>query len=288
MKKRRNSRIVAALVFLASIYAQAQESASDTLYFSLQESMTFAMEHNLNAENARLDVDAADQRVWETAAIGLPQVNGSLNYNYNINLPTTLIPDFVGDPNDKIEVQFGTRHNASTGITGTQLVFSGEYIVGLQAAKIFKQFTEQNRLRAEQDVRSLVMQTYYLVLLGESTLEALQGNRDNVRATFEETLELYRAGFAEEIEADQLEVAKINLENAVLSMERQILATRNLLKYQMGMERDKHIILNDSLASLVGHLHGYAPIAPYEANLEDGEPPVYPVDFRDVKGPFYR
>ncbi|MEJ2211168.1 MAG: YifB family Mg chelatase-like AAA ATPase, partial [Anaerolineae bacterium] len=39
-----------------------------------------------------------------------------------------------------------------------------------------------------------------------------------------------------------------------------------------------------SLASLVGHLHGYAPIAPYEANLEDGEPPVYPVDFCDVKG----
>jgi len=251
MKKRRNSRIVAALVFLASIYAQAQESASDTLYFSLQESMTFAMEHNLNAENARLDVDAADQRVWETAAIGLPQVNGSLNYNYNINLPTTLIPDFVGDPNDKIEVQFGTRHNASTGITGTQLVFSGEYIVGLQAAKIFKQFTEQNRLRAEQDVRSLVMQTYYLVLLGESTLEALQGNRDNVRATFEETLELYRAGFAEEIEADQLEVAKINLENAVLSMERQIMASRNLLKYQMGVDRQIPVVLTDSLPALV-------------------------------------
>ncbi|MFN2226875.1 MAG: YifB family Mg chelatase-like AAA ATPase, partial [Anaerolineae bacterium] len=39
-----------------------------------------------------------------------------------------------------------------------------------------------------------------------------------------------------------------------------------------------------SLASLVGHLHGYAPIAPYEASLEDGEPPIYPVDFRDVKG----
>jgi magnesium chelatase family protein len=40
-----------------------------------------------------------------------------------------------------------------------------------------------------------------------------------------------------------------------------------------------------SLASLVGHLHGYTPIPPYENPLAvDGPPPIYPVDFRDVKG----
>ena len=39
-----------------------------------------------------------------------------------------------------------------------------------------------------------------------------------------------------------------------------------------------------SLASLVGHLHGYTPIPVFEHSLEDQEPPVYPVDFRDVKG----
>ncbi len=39
-----------------------------------------------------------------------------------------------------------------------------------------------------------------------------------------------------------------------------------------------------SLASLVGHLHGYAPIKPFESFILDDIPPVYPVDFRDVKG----
>jgi magnesium chelatase family protein len=39
-----------------------------------------------------------------------------------------------------------------------------------------------------------------------------------------------------------------------------------------------------SLASLVGHLHGYAPIPAFEHSLQDQEPPLYPVDFRDVKG----
>jgi magnesium chelatase family protein len=40
-----------------------------------------------------------------------------------------------------------------------------------------------------------------------------------------------------------------------------------------------------SLASLVGHLHGYAPIPPFEYTLEtDDSLPIYPVDFCDVKG----
>jgi magnesium chelatase family protein len=40
-----------------------------------------------------------------------------------------------------------------------------------------------------------------------------------------------------------------------------------------------------SLASLVGHLHGYTPIPPYESSMAmDAAPPLYPVDFRDVKG----
>jgi magnesium chelatase family protein len=39
-----------------------------------------------------------------------------------------------------------------------------------------------------------------------------------------------------------------------------------------------------SLASLVGHFHGYAPIPLHETRVEDEQPPVYPVDFADVKG----
>lgn len=39
-----------------------------------------------------------------------------------------------------------------------------------------------------------------------------------------------------------------------------------------------------SLASLVGHLHGYAPIRPFKSLTLEDTPPVYPVDFRDVKG----
>lgn len=225
--------------------------SQDTVHFSLQESLDYAVENNLNAENARIDVAIADQRVWEATASGLPQLNASVNYNYNINLATTLIPDFLGNPTDKIEVQFGTQHFATAGIVGSQLIFSGEFIIGLQTARIFREFTQRNRERTEQEVRRAVIQNYYLVLLGENTLEALLGNLENVRSTFEETQELWRAGFVEEIDADQLEVTVTTLQNNVLSMERQLVASKNLLKYQMGLDRSAVIMLKDSLSDLV-------------------------------------
>ena len=40
-----------------------------------------------------------------------------------------------------------------------------------------------------------------------------------------------------------------------------------------------------NLSSLVGHLHGYTPIPPYDSSLDAADaPPIYSVDFQDVKG----
>lgn len=253
--------LIIIMILASTAFVRAQQQYADTLYFTLDEAVQFAMENNLNARNARLDLDAADQRLWETAANGLPQISASVNYNYNINLATTLIPDFTGDITQKIPIQFGTKNNASAGLLGNQLLFSGEYIIALKTAKIFKEFSKRNMKRTEQQVRQGVTENYYLVLLGEATLDLLEENRDNVKRTYEETLQLYKTGFIEEIEADQLEVVLVNLQNNVLSMKRQIMATKNLLKYQMGLERNKTIVLEAELQQLVATIN-------YESALE--------------------
>ncbi len=54
---------------------------------------------------------------------------------------------------------------------------------------------------------------------------------------------------------------------------------------EAALVQDLEVIPVVSLAGLVGHLHGYAPIKPHSNPLPgDNSPPVYPVDFRDVKG----
>jgi len=245
----------------ASLLAFPQEATDGLRSFSVEEAVRFAVEHNLNAENARLDVESADKRVWEAAAAGLPQMNASFNYNNNLALATTLIPDFFNDPSQKIEVQFGTKHYATAGVQANQLIFSGQYIIGLQTAKLYKQFMKTNRELSEQEVKAAVIQGYHLVLLSESTLDALRGNLQHIKTTWQETVEMYKAGFVDEIEAEQLEVTVSDLENAVLSMERQLVASKNLLKYQMGLGLDQEIELTDKLSDLVAELDFQAVLA---------------------------
>ncbi len=253
--------------FIAANFLSAQENTSQPVSYSLQEAMDYAVANNTNAENARLDVLSADKRVWEATATGLPQVSASVNYNNNLSLATTLIPDFMGDPSEKIEVQFGTKHFATAGLVANQMIFSGSFIVGLQTAKVYKEFTKNSRELTEQQVREAVAQGYYIVLLSENTLEILRGNLDNMLTTLEETRALYKAGFVEEIEVDQLEVTMTDLENAVLSMERQLVASRSLLKYQMGLELQQEIELTDRLEDFVEQMD-YQALMGYEMDVE--------------------
>ena len=133
------------MIWVMGLFTYAQEKTPGRS-FTLKEAQEFALENNLNISNARLDVEHAQNLIWENTAIGLPQVNSSINYNNNLNLTTSLLPAeiFGGTPGEMIEVQFGTQHNTTASISASQLIFSGPYIVGLQAASIFRKSTEQS------------------------------------------------------------------------------------------------------------------------------------------------
>ena len=175
----KNSIII--MIWVAGWLAHAQEEVPGRS-FTLKEAQEFALENNLNISNARMDVEHAQNLIWENTAIGLPQVNSSINYNNNLNLTTSLLPAeiFGGPPGEMIEVQFGTQHNATASISASQLIFSGPYIVGLQAASIFKKSTEQSLVKKEIEIKELIARNYYLALLAEDSYSIIDSNVQNL------------------------------------------------------------------------------------------------------------
>ena len=146
--------------------------------FTLEEAQTFALENNLNLRNARLEVEQAKKVVWENLSLYLPQVNSGVSYNNNLSLQTSLIPAeiFGGNPGEYIEVQFGTQHNTTASITATQIIINMPYIIGLQAANIFKSLSVQTLEKTEIEVKELIAQNYYLALLAEESYEIINNN----------------------------------------------------------------------------------------------------------------
>lgn len=258
------------IVFLFSccnFFSKAEGEKKRT--FSLEEAQSFAIENNLNIKNAEADVKIARKKIWETTAIGLPQVNGSVNYTDNLSLATVLIPNFFeGKPDEMIEVQFGTQHNASASITANQLVFSGPYIVGLMAAKVYKQISLQNLEKTEIDIKELVTRNYYLVLLTEETKRTLVKNWQNTEKTYLETRAMFEQGFVEETDVDQLKVTLTTLNNSINSIERQEKLSRNMLKFQMGLDLEVSLSLSDSLYGILGEIN-LQPLAVNNFNIDN-------------------
>lgn len=244
------------MIWTTGLFAHGQEQILNRT-FSLKEAQEFAIENNLNISNARLDVEHAQNLIWENTAIGLPQVNSSINYNNNLNLTTSLLPAeiFGGTPGEMIEVQFGTQHNATASISASQLIFSGPYIVGLQAANIFKKSTEQNLVKKEIEIKELIALNYYLVLLAEDSYITIDSNVQNLKKTLYETQKMYESGFVEETEVDQIRVSLISLENSLRSARTQIEVAYKLLKYQLGIDLRTEIKLSESLNDIIQEIN---------------------------------
>ncbi len=255
----------------------ARPFASDPqeISLSLEQARQLAVERNTAMKTARLDVLIAEKQIWETTAAGLPQVSASLGYQYYFDLPTSLIPAefFGGEPGEFAEIKFGTEQNLTASATVNQLIFSGEYIVGLRAARIYRDIAAQNMLRSEIEVKNTVTETYFLTLMAKANLDIVKKNLENLRQTLFETRQILEAGFTDPINVDQLSLTVSNMEHTISNLRRQHSLSLNLLKYQIGLDIEQEILLTDSLEQLLESLS-------FETILLDDFDPGGHIDYR--------
>ena len=124
-------------------------SASAQHQLSVQEAQTLGLQNNINVKNAKLDVSLAKKKVMETIAMGLPKINGEVNWQQFLEIPTTVVPANMFVPTapegQYTELQFGTEHNSTATLSASQLLFDGSYIVGLKASKMMNDEREKGR-----------------------------------------------------------------------------------------------------------------------------------------------
>jgi outer membrane protein TolC len=233
--------LTAAILIGLGTRAFAQQDTAKA--FSLKEAVEFAKQNNYSLQNALLDEQSAKQKVKETTAIGLPQVNANLGFNNNFQLQPFYFG--FGDP-----IRAGAKITGNGGISANQLIFDGSYIVGLQASKEYVKLSKQVSQKTEQEIEIAVAKAYYLVLIAEENMSLLESNLRQLEKTLNDTRALNKNGFAEKTDVDRLELAVSNLklQKEKLSDQREL--AFKLLKLQMGMNVNQDIKLTDNLEKL--------------------------------------
>lgn len=233
---------------LISAYSQESEMPANNA-FSLQQAIDYAITHQPAVQNALIDEQIAKQQVNEIRGIGLPQVSGSFDVNNFIELPTQLIPGefFGGQPGTFIPVQFGTKYNATAGVSASQLIFDGSYIVGLQASKTYQELAQKMTTRTKIETVEQVTKAYYAVLVNEKNIGLIDANIQRLRKIYEDTKVMNEAGFVEKLDVDRLEVTLNNLEATRSQVQNGVALMYQLLKFQIGLPVGTAITLTDTL-----------------------------------------
>ncbi len=251
-------RILTIGLFLISSGFFAQEKSQETTRFNLKEAQDYAIKNNYQNKKAMLDIDIAKKKVWETTAIGLPQVNASAKLQKFLDIPVNLAPASSFNPSapkdELIELQFGLDYSNSVGITASQLIFDGSYIVGLQAAKTYKNLSISNQVKTEIELKENVKQAYFTILVAEENTAVLKQSKAAVNEILMETNALYKEGMVDEQSVDQLTLTANELSTAVGIAEGQIKFARKLLKLQMGIDIANEITLTEGLDVFIGEV----------------------------------
>jgi outer membrane protein len=258
-------RILILMVLMASSNLLAQEQP---YLLTLDQALDYALQHNRTLLNARDQVTSSKERVKETLAQGLPQIDGSLDFMTYFNYEMNFSFGGTGDEMDidysvldagDVEVlsalgqMFGSSEpiimdNQMSGkVQVSQLLFSGQYYAGVQTAKIALRLADESLIMSELEVKEMVTNTYYVTLLTEETLRVIKENLNNVNTITELTNNMYKAGLMEATDVDQLKITASQLKNNQQSIERSIQLNYNLLKFQLGIAPDAEITLADNL-----------------------------------------
>jgi outer membrane protein TolC len=254
-------------IILGTITEGFGQDKKEIFKLSISDAQAFALKNNRAIKSAKIDVSSMDKQIWASIATGLPQFNFDANYQHQFVVPelnlgpyldVNSLPDGIVNKSDLLNAYknspsfaLGVKNNTVFNFTISQLIFSGEYIVGLQASKVVKQVTEKALVKIENQTEETVATTYYLVLVLDENARVLRESLKSTDQTYSDLVKMNQEGFNEETDVDQMKIGRSNILTLITSIDAQKELSMKLLKYQLGIGFDQPVLLTDSLPGII-------------------------------------
>jgi outer membrane protein TolC len=270
MKSRINKGLICLLAAVFPLLAPGQDSLQPQRHeFSVQQAVDYAMKNNVQVKNALLDVRKQSEINREVTANALPSLTGNFSYSYNPAVQKQLLPDFITgsiyqvlvdegvngstgpiqypDNIGFLEFPFGTKFNTTVGVSLRQILFDGQVFVGLQARDATMDFQRKNVEVTEEVIRTNIHKVYYQLVVARTQIELLDANIARMQKLQHDTREIYKAGFAEQLDVDKVSVALTNLQSEKVKVINTVSNGYYGLKLLMGMPIRDELVLTDTL-----------------------------------------
>ncbi len=258
-----NKQIKVLLILLSSLAINGQQS------FTLSKAIDYALKNGQSLKMVQLDMADAHEQVNEYKSIGLPQLNGGVNYTYYFVTPSQPVQDFIspivygvlqaenlidqgGIPTpETFDFSLFQKQNLTANLEFSQLLFDPSYITGLKAARLYKDLVSKSSAVAERDIRGNVTKAYFSILIAQENLNIIAKNIEVVSKSHSDAEQLYENGFVESLDVDRLFLSLENLKTEATNLGQLVVMSKNLLKYQMNYPIYDDLTLSENLEEVI-------------------------------------
>ena len=184
---------------------------------------------NLALKNARLDVASNQSQISAYKASLLPKVMYSGDYRYYPIIPGSLFPaEFSGGkPGTYTVVQFGVPYNFGNTIQLNQTIYNPLLNSGLNSLKVNQKIVELQSKLSSQSTQYQVYQTFFNLQAIAKQLAFVESNLANTDKLISNVNALVGQKMMLSVEADKLNVNRLNLVN----QQQKLNSTKDQLEY---------------------------------------------------------
>jgi outer membrane protein len=241
------------MVTLAIGLLRAQTDSS----YTLQQCIDYALKNSTTVQNSEFDEYIAKAQIGEVRGAGLPQINATGTVIDNpllarmfLRSPGPFFPAGTPPGTYALPNFFQLRSNGDAKLSATQLIFSGSYLVGLQAAKTYSELATKNTTLSKSQVVENVTKAFYLVLINEERKKLLDANLTSLDSLQKQMRAMNQQGFIEKIDVSRIEVTYNNLIVEKSKFDLMADLSKYLLKYQMGFDVNTRLNLNGKISDI--------------------------------------
>lgn len=240
--------------------------------FSVKQAVDYGLKNSVQVKNALIDIQMQKQTNRELTANAYPQITASGGATHYIDIPTSVLPNFIspstyqvlvdngvkdrnGNPITfpqggfgNINAQFGVPWTANGSIDVSQIIFDGQVFVGLLARPAAVEFATKNAEVTQEQIKANIYKVYYQLVVGKKQVGAIDANIERFEKLLHDVKEIYKNGFAERLDIDKVQVQLNNLLTEKQKIENQLAAGNAGLKFLMNMPQKEILVLTDTLS----------------------------------------
>jgi outer membrane protein TolC len=191
------------LFFPSILMAQQNEKDSIIDQATLANCVHYAITHNPDLKNSRLDEDITEAAIKIKLADWYPQVNFNYNFQHNFQLPTS---DFNGN-----RISIGSKNTSGLQFGATQNIFSRDVLLASRSSRDVRLLTKQNTTQQNINIAVMVSKAFYDVLLTKQQLKVTEQDIVRIDSSLKDAYYQYQSGITDKTDYKR---ATISLNNA--------------------------------------------------------------------------